>query len=149
MKANTMTSIEVNLKEEAIKRGLNFSYILEEALKKELEGTSYLSPLEKQKLDNFEKEKAEKEAKIKKRYEYLENQKEIVRKMDQVNWSDRQRFLDSEKPSNYKEDENAQLWLETVEVFRQSGIRIGIKQLELYWKWKKYGDLGIEMEAVK
>lgn len=142
LKSVSTISVETELLEEAKKRGINISRTAQEALAQRLKGSSYLSPEEKARLEELEAEKKAEEEKILKRYEYLDNMKDIVMQIDQILWPGKEAFLNSEIPTNFSEEsETVKIWTDAVEFFRQAGIKIGTKQLEIYWKWKKFGNL--------
>lgn len=149
MRVNTMTTIPVELKREAQKRGLNFSALLEEALKQKLAGSAYISPSEKARLEELETEKAEKEKQVRAKLAYLDDVKATCEMIDKIeDLKNKEAFLAGDAPENFTDDKDPQVkvWDDLLEEIRGRGLRIGLVDLKRYWRFCKYGELGIKVD---
>lgn len=149
MKANTMTSIDVELKKEAQKRGFNFSGILEQALREKLKDSSFLSPEEKERLSLLEDKERERQEQYEKKMDYLNNIKATCELLDRVEGlENKESWTRSLIPKDMTqlEDENVKLWNNFLEEIRARGIRIGLYELKKYHQWLNFGEIGLKMK---
>jgi hypothetical protein len=152
IKSTTTIRIDAELHKKVQMSGLNLSGFVNQALRRKFENDLIISPSEKERLKEYEDASKRRAEEIEKNLKFLEDTEKIVSDIDDLviqQKIDMNDFIKSEVPdfvdstSKYYD-----FWFDKLKKLRDLGLRIGIKQLEDYWKVKN-GKLELEKEEVE
>jgi hypothetical protein len=150
IKSTTTIRIDAELHKKVQMSGLNLSGFVEHALRRKFENDLIISPSEKERLKEYEDASKRRAEEIEKNLKFLEDTEKIVSDIDDLviqQKIDMNDFIKSEVPdfvdptSKYYD-----FWFDKLKKLRDLGLRIGIKQLEDYWKVKN-GKLELDKKA--